>query len=61
MSEPHEIRSGGIEKPDRRNFEMGLPLMWFNGPRASRVGCRLDGEKRAIKAFCVSQAGPGGG
>jgi len=35
---------------------MGLPLMWLHGPRAGRVGCRLDGEKNdAIKRpWCQS-------
>ena len=40
---------------------MGLPLMWLNGPRASRVECLLDDERNdAVKSFGVIQAGPGG-
>ena len=36
---------------------MGLPLMWLNGPRASRVECLLDGERNdAVKSFGVSQS-----
>lgn len=63
MPERHERRSGGGTGRDLdvRSFEMGLPLMWLNGPRASRVECLLDDERNdAVKSFGVIQAGPGG-